>query len=178
MADNETTETTETPTETSTPRSVAGIWEVQHYLEFQGTDGWDTPLRVTEDPQFDTSYDDETYEASYLDRKVQPTFTMGRKISLEFEVDMILPGAIQARLAACEDEMNVPVRYTRTLAVDIATGQSLPETALAAKRAEGTLTMQPLSGEASGVIKAHGTVRLTTEFEYGTFDSTTSTFSN
>lgn len=174
MADNETNETTETTT--STPRSVAGIWEIQHYFQFQEGSGWGTPIRVTEDPKFDTSNDDQTYEASYLDRKVQPTYTMSRKTSLEFEIDAILPGDIQARLAAHEDDLNVPVLYIRTLAVDMATGAALPETALAAKRAEGNLTMQPISGEASGVAKLKGTVNLTSGYTYGTFNTTTGEF--
>ena len=171
MPDNETTTTA-----ASTPRSIAGIWEVQHYLEFQGTNGWDTPVRVTEDSTFSTTNDDQTYEPSYLDRKIQPTFIMGRKVSIEFEVDAVLPGDIQAKLAACEDELNVPVRYTRTLAVDMETGEALASTARAAKRAEGVLTMKPFSGDAGSPVKLGGTVKLMSEYEYGTFNSSTSAF--
>jgi len=160
----------------TTPRAVAGIWEVQHYFQFQEDGEWGTPIRVTEDPQFDTSNDDQTYETSYLDRKVQSTYTMSRKTSLEFEIDAILPGDIQAKLAACEDELNVPVLYIRTLAVDMQTGAALPSTALSAKRAEGNLTMQPIDGEASGVAKLKGTVNLTSGYTYGTFNTSTNAF--
>lgn len=168
----------ENPTPTAAPsRSIAGAWEMQHWLEFEGAEGWGAPLRVTEDPTFDTENDDQTYEPKYLDRKNQPVYIMGRKTSLKFEIDAVLPGDIQAKLAACEDKVNVPVRYTRTLAVDVQTGQALPGTALAAKRAEGTLTMKPIAGEASGPMKLFGTINLTTGYEYGTFNETTKVFS-
>lgn len=159
------------------PRSIAGIWEMQHWLEFKEGGAWGDPVRVTEDPTFDTENDDKSYEPEYLDRKVQPTWTMSRKTSLKFEVDAVLPGDIQARLASCEDEINVPVRYTRTLAVDLQTGNALPSTALAAKRAEGTLTMDPIKGGAGDPMKLSGTINLTTDYEYGTFNGTTKAFS-
>lgn len=158
-------------------RKIAGVWEIQHYLAFQGEGGtFGTNLRVTEDTSFETSNDDNTYEPEYLDRKVQPSYTMGRKTTMEFEVDAVLPGEIQAKLYECEDELNVPVLYTRTVGVDFSTGEALPATSLKAKQAQGTLTMNPLSGEASGPAKLTGTVTLSEEFTYGTFDSGTATF--
>lgn len=161
----------------SSPRKIAGVWEIQHYLAFQGDGGtFDTNLRVTEDTSFDTSNDDNTYEPEYLDRKVQPSYTMSRKTTMEFEVDAVLPGDIQAALYAREDELNVPVLYTRTVGVDFTTGEALASTALQAKQAQGTLTMKPLSGDASAPAKLTGTVTLTEEFTYGTFDSSTGTF--
>lgn len=161
----------------STARQIAGVWEIQHYLAFQGTNGeFGDNLRVTEDTTFDTSNDDNTYEPEYLDRKVQPTYTMGRKTTMEFEVDAVLPGEIQQALYEAEDELNVPVLYTRTVGVDFETGEALAATALDAKQAQGTLTMNPLSGEASGPAKLTGTVTLTEEYTKGTFNSTTATF--
>lgn len=159
-------------------RKIAGVWEVQHYLAFEDstTGSFGSNLRVTEDTSFELENDDNTYEPEYLDRKVQPTYTMGRKTSMSFEVDAVLPGDIQHELYQREDELNVPVLYTKTVAVDFATGEALPTTALEAKQAEGTLTMNPISGEASGPIKLTGTVNLTTEWTYGTFDAGTGTF--
>lgn len=158
-------------------RSIAGIWEVQHYLAFRGDGGtFGSNLRVTEDTSFEASNDDSTYEPEYLDRKVQPSYVMGRKTTIEFEIDAVLPGDIQAKLYEVEDELNVPVLYTRTVGVDFETGEALPATALAAKQAQGTLTMNPISGEASGPAKLTGTLTLTTEYTKGTFNSTTKAF--
>ncbi|MBR3384332.1 MAG: hypothetical protein IKG69_03875 [Atopobiaceae bacterium] len=161
-----------------TARSIAGVYEIQHYLAFKdsATGEWGTNMRVTEDTAFDTSNDDNTYEPEYLDRKVQPKYTMGRKTSIEFEVDAVLPGEIQVKLYEVEDELNVPVLYTRTVGVDFSTGEALDATALAAKQAPGTLTMNPLSGEASGPVKLTGSVALTDEFTRGTFNASTATF--
>lgn len=161
----------------TTPRQIAGVWEIQHYLAFQGANGeFGANLRVTEDTTYDTSNDDNNYEPEYLDRKVQPTYTMGRKTTMEFEIDAVLPGAIQEKLYEVEDELNVPVLYTRTVGVDFSTGAALSPGSLAAKQAQGTLTMNPLSGEASGPAKLTGTVTLTEEYTKGTFDSATATF--
>lgn len=157
-------------------RTIAGIWEIQHYLAFMSDESWGQNLRVTEDTQFDTSNDDSTYEPEYLDRKVQPTYVMGRKTTIEFEVDAVLPGDIQKALYEVEDELNVPVLYTRAVGVDFATGASLPATSLKAKQAEGVLTMNPISGEASGPAKLTGSVKITGDWTYGTFDSSTNVF--
>ena len=160
-----------------TSRAIAGIYEIQHYLAFPDIEGgFGDNLRVTEDTSFDTSNDDSTYEPEYLDRKVQPKYTMGRKTNIEFELDAVLPGPIQAKLYEVEDELNVPVVYTRTVGVDFETGQALDPTALAAKQAGGTLTMSPLSGEPGNPIKLKGSLTLTEEYTKGTFDSTTATF--
>lgn len=158
-------------------RSIAGIWEVQHYLAFQGEGGaFGDNVRVTEDTTFEASNDDNAYEPEYLDRKVQPSYVMGRKTTIEFEIDAVLPGDIQAKLYEVEDDLNVPVLYTRTVGVDFATGEALAETALAAKQAHGTLTMNPISGEASGPAKLTGTLTLTEEYTKGTFNATTKAF--
>ena len=160
-----------------TARSIAGIYEIQHYLAFQDEQGeFGTNKRVTEDTTFDTSNDDNTYEPEYLDREVQPKYTMGRKTTIEFEIDAVLPGEIQAKLYEVEDELNVPVLYTRTVGVDFATGEALDPTALDAKQAPGTLTMNPLTGEASGPAKLTGSVALTDKFTRGTFNAQTATF--
>lgn len=160
-----------------TARAIAGIYEIQHYLAFPDAEGvFGSNLRVTEDTSFDTSNDDSTYEPEYLDRKVQPKYTMSRKTNIEFELDAVLPGPIQAKLYEVEDELNVPVIYTRTVGVDFETGQALDSTAQAAKQARGTLTMSPLSGDASGPVKLKGSLTLTEEYTKGTFDATTATF--
>lgn len=172
MADENPATTTET-----SARQIAGVWEIQHYLAFQGEGGtFGTNVRVTEDTSFETSNDDNTYEPEYLDRKVQPSYVMSRKTSIEFEVDAVLPGDIQKELYEREDQLNVPVLYTRTVGVDFATGTALPATALKAKQAQGVLTMNPLSGEASGPAKLTGSLTLTTDWTYGTFNESTGIF--
>ena len=174
MPDDSTTTTTTT---TTTARSIAGIWQLQHYLAFQEAGGtFGDNKRVTEDTSFELENDDKTYEPEYLDRKVQPVYTMSRKTTFNFEVDMVLPGEIQAALYAAVDELNVPVLYTQTLDVDPATGDACAATALIAKQAEGTLTMSPLKGEASNPIKLAGKVSLTSGWTYGTFNESTGEF--
>jgi hypothetical protein len=160
-------------------QKIVGVWEIQHYLAFESTAGSGTfgdHVRVTEDTKFETKNDDDEYKPKYLDRKKMPKYTMGRTTSIEVEIDAVVPGDIQAKLAACEDEVNVPVLYTRTLNYDLVSGKECPATALVAKQANATLTMDPISGDSGEPAKLTGTINITGDYTAGTFDTTTKKF--
>lgn len=158
-------------------KKLVGVWEMQHYLAFADDTGkFGDNVRVTEDTKFDPKSDTDDYKPKYLDRKDQPKYAMGRTISIEFEIDAVVPGEIQAKLAAYEDEVNAPVLYTRTLNYDLATGKKCESTALVAKQAEGTLTMDPISGDSGEPAKLTGTINITSDYTTGTLDSATNKF--
>lgn len=162
-----------------TTRNLIGTWEMQHYLSFADlkTGTFGDYIRVTEDTKFDTSSDSTTYDAEYLCARGKTTYTTGLSINLEFEIDAILPGDIQAELGSREDVLNTPVQYMRTVNVDLKTGQKAEDTALPAKMRPGTLTMNPISGDANKPLVLSGSVALTGDtWTYGTFDATTGTF--
>jgi len=64
----------------------------------------------------------------------------------------------------------------RTINYDPATGTACPAAALIAKRAEATLTPDPISGDSGDPAKVTYTVNKSGEWEYGTYDPATKTF--
>ena len=64
----------------------------------------------------------------------------------------------------------------RTLNYDLTTGARCAATALVAKRATATLTSDPITGDSGEPIKLSGTVTITGDWEYGTYDTTTKKF--
>ena len=58
-----------------TARKPVSIYEIQHWVKFPGETAY---VQVTEDTKADSSRDTNTYEPTYLDRKVQPKFVLGR----------------------------------------------------------------------------------------------------
>ena len=160
-----------------TVRALVGAWEIQHYLGFAGTDGtYGDPLRATETTKADVKRDDDEYKPKYLDRKTMPRYVMGSTTTIELELDALLPGDVQSKLAEHEDDVNVPVQYMRTLNYDLTTGAKCAATALVAKRATATLTPDPITGDSGEPIRLSGTVTITGDWEYGTYDSTTKKF--
>lgn len=160
-------------TAASSTRSPVSIYSVQHWIKFPGET---TYIQVTEDTKADTSRDTNTYEPTYLDRKVQPKYVLGRTDTVEFEIDAMAPGGIQQKLAKYEDETDVAVEYVRTIAYDFEKGAAVAETALVAKHAQATLNMNPFSGDDIAPITMNPTLTITTDYDRGTFDSTTGTY--
>lgn len=156
-----------------TARTPVSIYEVQHWIKFPGESVY---TQVTEDTKADASRDTNTYEPTYLDRKVQPKFVLGRTDTVEFEIDAMGPGGIQAKLAKYEDETDVSVDYVRTIGYDFENGASVPQTALVAKHAQATLNMDPFSGDDIAPITMAPTLTVTTDYDKGTFNATTKTF--
>lgn len=159
-------------------RTLVGTWEVQHYLAFYDADGTTLgdPLRATETTKADFKRDDDEYKPKYLDRKTMPKYVMGSTTTIEFELDALLPGDVQAKLAEHEDDVNVPCSYMRTLNYDPVTGTKCAATALVAKRADATVTPDPITGDSGEPLKLSGTVTITGDWEYGTYDPATKKF--
>lgn len=156
-----------------TARKPVSIYEIQHWVKFPGETAY---VQVTEDTKADSSRDTNTYEPTYLDRKVQPKFVLGRTDTVEFEIDAMGPGGIQQKLAKYEDETDVAVEYVRTIGYDFEKGTAVAQTALVAKHAQATLNMNPFSGDDIAPIVMNPTLTITTEYDTGTFDATKATF--
>lgn len=159
--------------QTSATRKPVSIYEVQHWIKFPGET---TYTQVTEDTKADSSRDTNTYEPTYLDRKVQPKFVLGRTDTVEFEIDAMGPGGIQQKLAKYEDETDVSVEYVRTIGYDFEKGEAVAQTALVAKHAQATLNMNPFSGDDIAPITMNPTLTITTDYDAGTFNATTGAF--
>lgn len=157
----------------SSTRSPVSIYSVQHWIKFPDESSY---IQVTEDTKADTSRDTNTYEPTYLDRKVQPKYVLGRTDTVEFEIDAMGPGGIQQKLAKYEDETDVAVEYVRTIAYDFEKGAAVAESALVAKHAQATLNMNPFSGDDIAPITMNPTLTITTDYDRGTFDSSTGTY--
>ena len=84
-----------------TARKPVSIYEIQHWIKFPDETAY---VQVTEDTKADSSRDTNTYEPTYLDRKVQPKFVLGRTDTVEFEIDAMGPGGIQQKLGISPEE--------------------------------------------------------------------------
>ncbi|VDK82577.1 unnamed protein product, partial [Cylicostephanus goldi] len=130
-------------------RTPVSIYEMQHWLRVKGGEY----IRVTEDTKADAEREPNSYEPKYIDRKTQPKFQLGRTDTYKFEIDAMGPGGIQQLLARHEDELDVPIEYVRTLTYDFEAGKRVDDTALVAKHAQGTLNVDPMSGDDIAPIK-------------------------
>lgn len=157
---------------TETARSIVASYDIQHYVKF--ADG--TYLQVTELNSLENEREANTYEPEYIDKKVQPTYNLGRTDTITFEVDAFGPGGAQQEFAKHEDDQDVPVEYVRTCAYDFAQGEPCAADALVAKHATGLLNMNPITQEAGSPARLTGTIVIDSEYDKGTFAPSTGTF--
>lgn len=157
-------------------RLLIGIYEMQHYLSFYTEGVLGDALHATELTKAETKVENNEYSPKYIDKKINPKYVTGRTTSIELELDALLPGEVQAQIAQHEDDVNVACVYMRTLNYDMVTGTKCPDNKLKAKRAEATMTPEPISGEAGDPAKLACTVNITGDWEYGTYDPTTKKF--
>lgn len=144
--------------------------QIQYWLRT----GANTFVRVTEANAFDPSADISTYDPTYKDRMNQPSYVTGKKTTIEMDVDLITPGALQDWLLENEDKVNVVTDVVRVLMFKKATA---PATGFLAKMAAFVLTQNPLDGSAGEAIRATGTLTMTAaDWVVGTFDPATATF--
>lgn len=147
---------------------------IQYYLK-----AGDTFVRVSEDSAFDPKTDLSTYEPSYKDRMNQPSFVTGKKTSVEFDIDIVEEQALQEFFMAHEDDVNVPVDLVRVMMfrpVFDAT-DTTKVIGYEAKKAAFSMTQNPLDGSAGEVIKATGTLTMSSDgWTEGTFDIDTKSF--
>lgn len=146
---------------------------IQHWIKLKGSQQY---LRVTEDTSAEIEREDNTYEPTYIDRKVQPKFNVSRSDTITFEIDVYTGGGLHSELALLEDEQDVAVEYVRTLDYDFATNKSVPATALVAKHANATLNVTPLKTDDVAPIKMTVTLSIASVYDHGTFNANTGTF--
>lgn len=152
---------------TNTTRSPISIYEIQHWIKFPGETKY---IRVTEDTKAETEREAKTYEPTYIDRKTQPKYNLGKTDTANFEVDAMGPDGIQKLLAKYEDDLDVPVEYVRTCGYDFAKGEVCKKDKLIAKHAKAALNVSPFSGDDIAPIKISFKVAITDEYDVGTFD--------
>ena len=145
---------------TETQRTPVSIYEIQHWIKFPGQTNF---IRVTETTKADPEREAKSYEPTYIDRKTQPKYNLGKTDTFSFE-------------ASYEDVLDVPVEYVRTCGYDFKAGKACEKTALVAKHAKATLNVSPFSGSDIAPIKIAFKVAITDEYEYGTFNYDTAAF--
>ena len=158
-------------------KTILNPYQMQWYIQLYVGGQWTDVYRMTELNSAEHTAEPDEYETAYIDRKNQTKYVMSEKESVEFELDMVGPGGVQAQLYAVEDAYNVPGRITRTLAYDFAAGEACQETALVAKRAECVVSCSPITqGSTTDPLRMTVSVSLTGDWEYGKFDATSDAF--
>lgn len=157
---------------TTVTRTPVASYQIQHWLKFED----DSYLQVTELKTADAERSANTYEPEYIDKQVQPKYNLGRTDEISFEVDAFGPDGAQKKFAAHEDDQDVAVEYVRTCAYDFSKGAAAPANALVAKHAAALLNMNVMSQSASSPATMSGTITISSEYDYGTFDPETATF--
>ncbi|WP_277071540.1 hypothetical protein [Slackia exigua] len=149
------------------------IWgdELEDYMDL-GQGGAESNVKVTNLLSWESGDDQVTYEPSYIDVKVAPTYVLANKGSIEYEKDAYRNNALDSWLIAHEDETNIPVKVTRVFTWD---GE---KTAQKAKQALFLLTPKQLDKNSQGEpLKLKGTLAMKdASWTHGTFDSATKKF--
>jgi hypothetical protein len=99
--------------------------KIQYWLKT----GTSTYTKVTEDVTFDPSSELNTYDPTYKDRVVQPSYVTGRKNTVEFEIDLIEGGVLHEFLLENEDVANVATEVVRVFEAHPAYPEWAAETA-------------------------------------------------
>lgn len=154
-------------------RSLVDSYKIQHWLKFPGESKF---TRITEMNSADVERSDNAYEPEWLDYSVQPKFQLQGSEDLSIEVDAMAPGGAQKFFAKYEDQKNVSVEYVRTIGYDFENEEACPESALVAKHAAAKLNVGAMTQEANSPIKMPATITVDEQYDYGTFDSSTGTY--
>lgn len=158
-------------------KTILNPYQMQWYIQLYVGGEWTEMCRITELNSAEHTAEPDEYETAYIDRKNQTKYVMSEKSSVEFELDMVGPGGVQAKLYGIEDEYNVPGRIVRTLAYDFAKGAACPQTALVAKQADCVVNCSPITqGSTTDPLRMTVTVSLTGDWAGGTFDATSDAF--
>lgn len=142
------------------------IWgyQLQDWIDIgeEGTPNW---IEVTNLLSWEFSDDQTTYDPSYIDVKISPSFVLGSKASIDYEKDAYLGNTLDEWIIEHEDDTSIPVKIAR-----VRTWEGSP-TAHPAKSAAFALTPQQLDKNSSGEpLKLKGTVSKTGDWETGTFN--------
>lgn len=154
-------------------RTLVDSYKIQHWIKFPEQSNY---IRVTEMNSAEVERSDNTYEPEWIDYSVQPKFQLQGSEDLSVEVDAMAPGGAQKFFAKYEDQKNVAVEYVRTLGYDFENEKACPDTALVAKHAAAKLNVSAMTQEANSPIKMPATITIDEQYDYGTFDSETGTY--
>lgn len=127
-------------------------YEVEYWLNTTpaSTATW---VFVDFDTSFNPSKDNTEYSPSYKARKIQPSWVVGSKITVDFDIDIVENAALQNFFKTNEDVMNAPCEIMRVWK----TGS----TPFAAKKAAFSCNINPLDGDAGSAVHATGTMTMT-----------------
>lgn len=126
-------------------------YEIEYYIN-TGTSSVPVWTFVDYDTSFNPSRDNTTYDASYKSRKVQPSWVVASKFSIEFDIDIVDSETLQEWFKTNEDVMNAPTDVIRVWK----TGS----TPYAAKKAAFNMNCNPLDADAGGPAHATGTLTM------------------
>ena len=126
-------------------------YEIEYYIN-TGTSAVPVWTFVDYDTSFNPSRDNTTYDASYKSRKVQPSWVVASKFSIEFDIDIVDSETLQEWFKTNEDVMNAPTDVIRVWK----TGS----TPYAAKKAAFNMNCNPLDADAGGPAHATGTLTM------------------
>ena len=126
-------------------------YEIEYYLD---TSSNSTPVWtfVDYDTSFNPSRDNTTYDASYKSRKVQPSWVVGSRFTIDFDIDIVESETLQTWFKTNEDVANAPTNILRVWK----TGTS----PYAAKKAKFNCNCNPLDADAGGPAHATGTLTM------------------
>ena len=146
------------------------VYQIQWYADISDGEGTTKFVRITDDEAFDMDTDESTYSPSYKCNKNNPEYVTARKVTVDFDIDVVEGQELQEWLIKHEDDFNVPTKIVRTW-------EDAKGNVRQAKMADFTMTEKPLDGEAEGALKATGTMTMTSDgWTDGTFDKATMAF--
>ncbi len=154
-----------------TQKKIVPKYNLQYWLQFE--DGKAMKIEETTERSLEAEAND--YEPDYLEMRISPKYRLSTSRSFSFTKDLTIPEELSKRLVSLEDTDNVAVTLIRTINFDVEKGTEAPANARVAKKATGVLNMDPIGD--GDVLQMTGKVAFTSEWEPGTFDEGTQTFS-
>lgn len=94
--------------------STVPIWghELEYYIN-TGTSAEPAWIKATELLSWEPNTDQKTYEPTWLDRRVSPTFVQGRSCSIDWTKDTVKGGVLEAWVMENRNKTDVPCEVCR-----------------------------------------------------------------
>ena len=143
-------------------------YQIEYYLNLTPSANTTTWTFVDFDTSFNPTKDNTEYSPSYKARKVQPSWVVGTKISVDFDIDIVESETLQTWFKTNEDVQNSPCEILRVWRAGTSP--------YAAKKAAFICNTNPLDGDAGSAAHATGTMVMVDDgWTSGTvaYDSTT-----
>lgn len=127
-------------------------YEVEYYMDLTPTTTPTNWVFVDYDSSFNPSKDNTEYSPSYKARKVQPSWVVGSKVTVDFDIDIVDSATLQSWFKTNEDINNAPCQVLRVFK----TGSSPYK----AKKAAFVANINPIDGDAGSAVHATGTLTM------------------